>query len=359
MFLSVDGSSKPDYSFGERLLHRMALGLPWVGRMSFNLDGLFSSKSRQFKDNNNVFICGLARSGTTILMRAFYQTGLFRSLTYRDMPFVLMPSIWQQVVKLTYKEGRLHQRAHGDGIFVDYDSPEAFEEVFWLTFCKRNYILGDRLVPHVADTEVIRQFRQYVGRIVTSGRNTGRDLYLSKNNNNILRLSTIRAAFPQSLIIIPFRDPLQQAASLLSQHQNFCDSHRKNKFSREYMQWLGHHEFGLTHKPFCFERNIDNVITTYEPDNINYWVTLWINTYRYLIDKEEPKSIFVCYETLCDQPKVTLSGMLDIAGLPTECDIQSLEIALPPDKIVRDVDQSLINKAAGIYDSLCQQTNLS
>ena len=51
--------------------------------------------------------------------------------------------------------------------------------------------------------------------------------------------------------------------------------------------------------------------------------------------------------------------MLDIAGLPTECEIQSLEIALLPDKIVRDVDQSLINKAASIYDSLCQRTNLT
>ena len=145
MPLSADESSRADYTFSARLLHRLALGLPSVSKASFDIDGLFHDNHQKLEKGGHIFICGLARVGTTILMRAFYQTGQFRSLTYRDMPFVLMPSIWQQVVKLTYKEGRLHQRAHGDGIFVDYDSPEAFEEVFWLTFCKRSYILGDRL----------------------------------------------------------------------------------------------------------------------------------------------------------------------------------------------------------------------
>ena len=125
------------------------------------------------------------------------------------------------------------------------------------------------------------------------------------------------------------------------------------------MQWLGHHEFGLTDKPFCFERNKDNVITTYEPDNINYWLTLWIDTYRYLIDTEQPKCVFACYEKLCNYPEATLNGMLEFAGLPAESYKQSLEITPPPDKTVRDVDQGLSNKAASLYDSLCQRTNLS
>ena len=42
--------------------------------------------------------------------------------------------------------------------------------------------------------------------------------YLTKNNNNILRLSSIRDNFPNSLIIIPFRDPINQSFSLMNQH---------------------------------------------------------------------------------------------------------------------------------------------
>lgn len=43
--------------------------------------------------------------------------------------------------------------------------------------------------------------------------------YLSKNNNNILRLEALATSFPDALLIHPFRDPLQQALSLLSQHR--------------------------------------------------------------------------------------------------------------------------------------------
>ena len=123
MPLSANDSSRSDYSFGDRLLHRIVLGLPWVGKASFDIDGLLTRKFHETASVKHVFISGLARAGSTILMRTFYQTGLFRSLTYRDMPFVLMPGLWQQVVKLSRKKGALRQRAHGDGISVDYDSP--------------------------------------------------------------------------------------------------------------------------------------------------------------------------------------------------------------------------------------------
>jgi hypothetical protein len=86
-----------DYSFGERLLHRLALGFPVISEISFDIDALLFNKKKDISFEKHVFISGLARAGTTILMRSFYETGQFRSLTYRDMPFVLMPGIWQKV----------------------------------------------------------------------------------------------------------------------------------------------------------------------------------------------------------------------------------------------------------------------
>ena len=45
----------------------------------------------------HIFICGLPRSGTTILMRSLYETKKFASLTYRDMPLLLSPNLWNKI----------------------------------------------------------------------------------------------------------------------------------------------------------------------------------------------------------------------------------------------------------------------
>ena len=97
---------------------------------SYGIDEMFPPSRSNYHHDNHVFISGLARSGTTIVMRRFYETNYFRSLTYRDMPFVLMPKIWRKVIGPFQQQGISRERAHGDGIKVTVDSPEAFEEVF-------------------------------------------------------------------------------------------------------------------------------------------------------------------------------------------------------------------------------------
>ena len=78
----------------------------------------------------HVFISGLARAGTTVLMRKFHATGLYRSLTYRDMPFVLAPNLWRRLSLISRREIENAERAHGDNLFVNIDSPESLDEVF-------------------------------------------------------------------------------------------------------------------------------------------------------------------------------------------------------------------------------------
>jgi len=47
--------------------------------------------------------------------------------TYRHMPFVLCPLLWHRVSRGLRQESKLSERAHGDGLLVGFDSPEAFE----------------------------------------------------------------------------------------------------------------------------------------------------------------------------------------------------------------------------------------
>ena len=143
--------------------------------------------------------------------------------------------------------GARTERAHGDGIEVDFHSPEALDEVYWRIFAGDDYIRADRLVPHVPGDEQMAGYRDFIRLVL---RRTGRSRYLSKNNNNLLRLDSLAKAFPDSSFSFPIRDPLDHARSLLNQHRRFLGS---DGFTRAYMGWLGHHEFGATHRPFVWD----------------------------------------------------------------------------------------------------------
>ena len=78
---------------------------------------------------DHVFVTGMARSGTTVLLNAIYESNSFASLTYQDMPFILSPNLWSKINKDGF-EIKKQERAHGDGISKNTSSPEAFEEVF-------------------------------------------------------------------------------------------------------------------------------------------------------------------------------------------------------------------------------------
>ena len=120
-----------NYSWLQQNLHKIALSTQLMREAQFDIE--LSSTKIDYNPEQNVFVSGLARSGTTILLNALYESNEFASLSYADMPFVLAPNIWSKLSK-TKNHLAPKERAHGDGIKVSSDSPEAFEEVFWKTF---------------------------------------------------------------------------------------------------------------------------------------------------------------------------------------------------------------------------------
>ena len=91
-----------------------------------------------------------------------HESGCFRSLTYRDMPFILAPNCWHKVSRLFLQKKKLQQRAHRDGIKIGYDSPEAFEEIFWKTFYGSDFIKTDCLVPMDEKQDYSNTFKSFV-----------------------------------------------------------------------------------------------------------------------------------------------------------------------------------------------------
>lgn len=338
--------SANNYSITDRALHRLALGGRSLAEMSFDLEKTTRKPDGETtKDGDHVFIAGLARAGTTILMRRFYASGHFGALTYKDMPFVLAPGLWSRLSRRGQQQTELVERAHGDGVMVNADSPESLDEVFWRVFCAESYLHSTELIPHDPDSASLSEFRTYVAAILQS-RDGAPTRYLSKTNNSILRLSGLRRAFPQALILVPFREPMQHANSLMKQHRLFKTQQGEDKFVLRYMNWLAHHEFGQDHRPFVFDGNRPKG----DPETLAYWLDLWCGVYQALLDKHSSDVTFVSYDRLCIEPAVW-SELANRAGLPRDF-AQTDTLRHATHKVADPVPDELAHRAAGLHQML-------
>jgi hypothetical protein len=334
-----------DYSAGSKFLHQLVLGHPFVGEATFDLEKLmYASKSPDVATGKHVFVAGLARAGTTILMRKLYENGPYCSLTYRDMPFILAPNLWRVFTNFSPQNKGMQERSHGDGLKVDFDSPETLEEVFWRVFCGSDYIKDESLVPMAANVEITEKFRSFIALILKDHKNNH---YLSKNNNNILRLKSITEAFPNAVILVPFREPVQQAYSLLKQHQRFLGIHATDHFSRKYMAWLAHHEFGTDHRPFLFHGKPNGRKDT---DNLNYWLELWVHTYLYISENLPSQAILLSYERLCDNTKSVWGRLAEkIDLLPYD---KTIRLSKSFHQVKESLPPELLAQATETYNNL-------
>jgi len=316
-----------EYSRLSKLLHYWALGSRVIAEISHETErSLFSSRKETLSvsECKHLFVSGLARSGTTILLSFLHESGQFASLTYEDMPFVLAPNLWKRLSGSS-SGSSFKERAHKDGILVNNESPEALDEVFWKVFLNNSYITKDRLLINKISSEIMERFGEYIALIAKRYSNGDTKRYLSKNNNNILRLPYLMQKFSNAHFIIPFRDPLQHALSLQNQHQHFCPIHQKDHFALQYMNWIGHHEFGLNQKPFFLgNEELFNEMMQYEKEDINFWLLNWLNYYSYLItifnDYESVINgkdicLLIQYDELCKSPNEVLSKLSEIIEL--------------------------------------------
>lgn len=303
-----ESRSSSDYNLPSRILHHIALGNSAVKEMAFDIDCMMT-RYLGIKSSSPVFVSGLARAGTSILLEALYSTGSFATLTYRDMPFVTAPYLWSRITaQHRVRESSKKERAHGDRLYVNYDSPEAFEEAFWLTFTDPPYVKDTHLEIQSPDENLSKKYRKYVGNILARHRDSPPRRYLAKNNNNLTRINTIISAFPDAIIIVPFRNPADHAKSLQIQHERFLQRHAEDPFSLKYMNWLGHFEFGANFKPFNVSpRALPE--TQEEPENFEYWMRYWECVYAFLLERHAADVIFFDYDELCDEPESVLSRL--------------------------------------------------
>lgn len=298
------------YSSLDRTLHHVAFKTYTAQIALADLeDTIFSKQLANCPIERPVFITALPRAGTTLLLECCANLPEFASHCYREMPFVLIPCLWNRFSQSFQRTVESQERAHGDGMQINPDSPEALEEVVWKTFWQKHY-QSDRIIPwDIEEKEEFNEFfHSHLRKIILLRRQNpvnGSVRYISKNNANIARIPLLKRLFPQATIIVPFRHPLEHAHSLLQQHLNFLKIHQADHFASEYMQAIGHFDFGENLRPLDFGGWFDKSISS-DTQSLSFWLEYWLVSYQYLLNENASLVNFFDYEALCNHPEVGL-----------------------------------------------------
>ena len=331
--------SNSAYSELSQLFHRLVLDNYHIGRklLAGQIKNIGAEAS--FKgDYSRVLITGLARSGTTALTKELAKRGPFASLDYSNMPVLLAPRLWAKVYK-PRKKNESSERAHGDCIKVGLASVEALEEYFFKVLKNDTYITEDGLLEHHLTQEENNLYRRYQNSIA------GEKIYLAKNNNTLLRLKSLLPLNSDLAVFMLIRHPLQHAYSLMVQHESFCAQQKTDPFVKEYMDWLGHHEFGEGERPFIFNGKGDQ---TGVGKDLNFWLERWVNYYRQI---EVQENLFLIrYEDFLQNPK----GVLNLfqSKLSITLNYGEIKVFKKNDEPVETTNPELLAQANAIYSKL-------
>lgn len=343
-FIYSKKEKNSDYTEWSKLLHRMVLDNYNLSKSLFALEKKIFRKKLNEVNADFLIVTGLARGGTTALTNLLFETQKFHSLSYENMPFLLSVNLWRKLYRP--KISKLKQRAHGDNILFGYNSIEALEEYFFKAFLQDKFISCSTLAKHDIDEQTFNEYMVYQKLIRQKNKTT---MYLAKNNSLILRYQSLRDYNRYFKIFLIFRHPIEHAFSLLTQHKKFTELQTNDAFILEYMNWLCHHEFGLNHKVFKLSDNDD--YNRFERISINYWLTIWLNYYTYVLSLPEDENlIMIDYADLCDQPDVLLNklgGLLNLNLNPSK-----MKPYVNRHKEISDVNLNLQKESDKVHNEL-------
>lgn len=267
-----------------------------------------------------VFVAGLARSGTTILLTLLAAAGGVATHRYRDFPFLDIPLLWNWFQDRAARPAPPAERAHGDRIRVTPQSPEAFEEPLWQAFFPdahhpdRSHLLdaGTRAPAFEA------YFRRHIRKILYL-RDGSR--YLSKGNYNIARIRYLARVFPDARFVLPVRAPRAHVRSLVRQHARFSAMAAGDPRVGAWMAAAGHYEFGPQRRPLVIAEGDGAAIRAgwAEDEHLGY-ARQWAAVYAHVAGLRDDPALagrlaVLRYETLCADPAGTVADLLALTGL--------------------------------------------
>jgi hypothetical protein len=320
-----------------KILHQIVFKNPNLNKLFYE----FEKKETENKSFERIIISGLARSGTTSLLRELVKNDLTCSLKYENMPLILAPNMQKLLSYFSGNSVKEVERSHQDGIMINTSSSEAFDEVFFQVYERNSYTFKNHLNEY--DSKHINSYIEFINHfLITNNRN----IYVTKNNNHILRLPEIIKS-GKFKIFITFRDPLTHASSLKKQDLIHSSLQKKDTFALDYMNFLGHFEFGLNKKYFNFMNPRVNVL---DYDCNDFWLAQWINYYEHIITliKKYHGINLINFDDWCSKDELLLNKIKYITGIT----LNKKDVYLPPIKPQFQVNENLLKIADNIFQNL-------
>jgi hypothetical protein len=274
-----------------------------------------------------IYIAGLARSGSTILLELLARHPQLCSHRYRDFPPLFTPWSWNWFVDHAgAREEAPAERAHGDGIAVTQESPEAFEEVLWMAFFPQLHDPAQSavLTAQTSNPAFERFYQDHIRKLLLL---RGGSRYLSKANYNVTRLPYLLKLFPDARFVVPVRDPAWHIASLMRQHARFRSEHERDLRLMRHMSRAGHFEFGLERRPVnTGDTSLLDAVRGYwaQGEEVLGWCLYWQAIYGHLAQALETDANLrrathvVDFDALCRSPATSVQALTAHCELPPE-----------------------------------------
>jgi len=274
-----------------------------------------------------VFIAGVPRSGTTILVEILSRHPALASHRYGDFPNVYTP-YWRNWLadRLDAEKSDPIERAHKDRVMITNRSPEAVEEVIWMNFFAhlhdpdRNQVLD----AATSNPDFERFYREHVSKLLSV---RGASRYLAKGNYNTTRLGYITRLFPDARILVPWREPVAQVASLVKQDRLFTRMAEEDPRVPAQLARSGHFEFGPAKRAVNLgdRARTEAIERDWASGNLAVgWARYWADVYAHLLDAMENDRrlrdavLPVDYRQLCERPEETLAAVRDHCRLDVD-----------------------------------------
>lgn len=313
-----------DVSWPMDVAGNLVLGHPrwWIALGNFE-SAMLADDLRRVAIERPVFVAGLARAGTTVLLETLAAAPGVVTHRYRDYPFLFTPYWWRRYLEMVpAPSGVPVERAHRDRILITPESPEAMEEPLWMAFFGRLHEPDRSHVLSRSDENprFERFYRDHIRKLLHVARATQ---YLAKANYNLPRLGYLARLFPDATFIVPFRGPQAHVASLMKQHRLYMTQLVDNPRARRYLRRAGHFEFGPDRQPINFgdAAAVAAVQRCWKTGReTEGWSRYWNQAYRWVLDTVDAdpdlaqRVCFVSYEALCGRTAV-LNDVVGFCGL--------------------------------------------
>ncbi len=292
----------------------------WLGDVE---SMLLASRISQLPITKPIYVCGLARSGSTLLHEVLSAHPSVATQRIKDYPFISTPYWWRCATSFT-RPTAARERPHRDKVMITSESPDAIEEMLWMAFFPRCHDpnFDNRLQSRDGNSTFDSYYLNQLRKLLFVEKATR---YAAKANYHVARIGYLLRLFPDAKLVIPVRAPSGHIASLVRQHQWFSAGHRQSPRALAVMQHSGHFEFGLDRRPMNLgdRDRVNQIEDAWACGNeIRGWSYYWDMVYRYLADLLESHqairqaSIVVRFEELCERPAEVLQRVLEHCELP-------------------------------------------